>query len=136
MVMKPEPSNLVEEILIKRIELKNGQILELYDASRKVAGDRWLVSLIARISIPTDSSLLNNVDLQVGDMEEIRNALGEKIVYEKKRARNFIDEGEKNEILEELMHSFINTSIAYLSNKKFPRNFILKMYQQKTHNFQ
>ena len=86
----PESNISAQEILIKTIELKNVQTLELYDASRRVANDRWLVSLVARIAIPTDSSLFDESDSSVNNMEEIRNAIGEKIVFERRRERNFI----------------------------------------------
>jgi hypothetical protein len=130
LVTEPEPSIWVEEKLIQTIELKNGQTLELYDASRKVAGDRWRVSLIARILISTDSSVLQKTGLSANEVEEIRNAFGEKVVFEKKRERNFIDQKKKGEVFEDLMHTFINTSVAYLSNEKFPQNFVIKVYKK------
>ena len=129
-VMEPEQNMLIEEKLIKTIELKNSRTLELYDASRKVASDRWLVQLIARIKISIDASLFDKADLSIIDMEDVRNALGAEITFEKKRERNFIDQKKKREVLEDLMNSFINTSIAYLSNNKFPGNFILNEYKK------
>ena len=125
---------MMEEELIKRIELTNGQTLKLYDASRKIAGDRWQILLIARIEIPVESSLFDKVDLAVIDMEEVRNAFGEKIVFEKRRERNFIDQKKKDEVLEDLMNSFLSITTSYLSNKKFPRNFILNEYKKYKEN--
>jgi hypothetical protein len=46
--------NPVSENLIKTIVLGNGLILEIYDHSRKVAGDRWLVKMVAKVDIPLD----------------------------------------------------------------------------------
>ena len=43
------------EKLIETIALKNGLALEIYDQSRKIAGDRWLVKIAAKIDIPIDS---------------------------------------------------------------------------------
>lgn len=120
----------MEEELIKRIELTNGQTLKLYDASRKIAGDRWQILLIARIEIPVESSLFDKADLSVIDMEEVKNAFGEKIVFEKRRERNFIDQKKKDEVLEDLMNSFLSASLSYLSNCKFPGNFILNEYKK------
>ena len=36
---------------VKSMELSNGLKLDFYDISRKLAGDRWYVGLIARIDI-------------------------------------------------------------------------------------
>jgi hypothetical protein len=40
--------------LIKTIVLGNGLILEIYDHSRKIAGDRWLVKMVSKVDIPID----------------------------------------------------------------------------------
>lgn len=53
----------MEQTLIKTIELSNGLKLNFYDISRKLAGDRWYVGLIARIDIPLIDSLLTNQHL-------------------------------------------------------------------------
>jgi hypothetical protein len=44
----------VKEKLINTIRLDNGLELKLYDSSRKVAGDRWRVGIVARIDISLD----------------------------------------------------------------------------------
>lgn len=129
-VMEPEQDILIEEKLIKTIELKNGRTLELYDASRKVADDRWLVQLIARIKISIDASLFDKADLSIIDMEDVRHAFGGEITFEKKRKRNFIDQKKKGRVLEDLMNSFVSASIDYLSNNKFPGSFILSEYKK------
>ena len=40
--------------LIKTIVLGNGLILEIYDHSRKIAGDRWLVKMVFKVDITID----------------------------------------------------------------------------------
>ena len=67
----------MEQTLIKTMELSNGLKLDFYDISRKLAGDRWYVGMIARIDIPLTNSLLTNQQLSNYSVEEIRNALGE-----------------------------------------------------------
>jgi hypothetical protein len=102
----------------------------LYDASRKVTGDRWLVQLITRIKVPIDASLFDKADLSIIDMEDIRHAFGAEIIFETKRGRNFIDQRKKGEVLEDMMNSFIIASSTYLSHNKFPQNFILNEYKK------
>ena len=41
----------MNEKLIRTIVLGNGLILEIYDYSRKLAGDRWLVKIVSKIDI-------------------------------------------------------------------------------------
>jgi hypothetical protein len=89
----------VEQTLIKTIELNNGLKLHFYDISRKLAGDRWYVGVIARIEIPLIDSVLTNQHLSQYSVEEIRNALGESVCFQQKRERHYIDERKKDDLL-------------------------------------
>ncbi len=119
----------MEQTLIKSIELSNGLKLDFYDISRKLAGDRWYVGLIVRIDISLIDSLLTNQHLSHYSVEEIRNTLGESIRFQQKRERHYIDEREKDDLLNDLMDSFIKRTLSYLSLPDFPGKYILKEFQ-------
>ncbi|MBW2449242.1 MAG: hypothetical protein PVH67_13645 [Desulfobacterales bacterium] len=119
----------MEQTLIKTIELSNGLKLHFYDISRKLAGDRWYVGVIARIDIPLIDSVLTNQHLSQYNVEEIRNALGESVRFQQKRERHYIDEREKDDLLNDLMDSFIKRTLNYLSLHDFPGKYILKEFQ-------
>ena len=121
----------MEEKLIKNIDLENGLELKLYDASRKLAGDRWLVSLIARMEIPiSDSSLKEDVSPLL-NVDEVRKVLGEKLLFEQKREKIFIDERKKDEVLKEIQDFFLSCSLSYFSHSDFPKKYILKEFNEK-----
>jgi len=111
------------------MELSNGLKLDFYDISRKLAGDRWYVGMIAQIDIPLTDSLLTNKQLSNYSVEEIRNALGETVRFQQKRERHYIDEREKDDLLNGLMDSFIKRTLKYLSLPNFPGKYILKEFQ-------
>jgi hypothetical protein len=119
----------MEQKLIKTIELRNGLKLDFYDISRKLAGDRWYVGVIARIDIPLIDSLLTNQHLSHFSIEEIRTALGESVCFQQKRERHYIDEREKDDLLKGLMDSFIKRTLNYLSLPDFPGKYVLKEFQ-------
>ena len=119
----------MEQKLIKTIELRNGLKLDFYDISRKLAGDRWYVGLIAQIDIPLIDSLLTNQHLSHFSIEEIRTALGESVCFQQKRERHYIDEREKDELVNSLMDSFIKRTLNYLSLPDFPGKYVLKEFQ-------
>ena len=121
----------MEEVLIKTIDLENGLELKLFDSSRKLAGDRWLVSLISRIEIPTVDLLLKKDRYQSLNVDEIRKVLGEKLIFEQKREKIFIDVREKDEVMKELQDSFLSSSLSYLSHSDFPHKYILKKFNEK-----
>ena len=121
----------MEEKLIKTIDLENGLELKLFDASRKLAGDRWLVSLIARIEIPTNDLLLKKDGSPLLDVDEVRKALGEKLLFEQKRDKIFIAEKEKDNVMKEIQNSFLSSSLSYLSYSDFPKKYVLKKFNEK-----
>ena len=121
----------MEELLINTIDLENGLKLKLFDRSRKLAGDRWLVSFIARIEIPIKDSLLKGDGSSLLNFDEAVKALGEKLLFEQKRERVYIDEKEKDEVMKKIQDSFLSTSISYLSRSDFPEKYILKKFNDK-----
>jgi hypothetical protein len=74
----------MEQTLIKTMELSNGLKLDFYDISRKLAGDRWYVGMIARIDIPLTNSLLTNQQLSNYSVEEIETHWGKPFVSNRK----------------------------------------------------
>ena len=121
----------MEEKLIKNIDLENGLELKLYDASRKLAGDRWLVSLIARMEIPISDSLLKEDVSPLLNVDEVRKVLGEKLLFEQKREKIFIDERKKDEVLKEIQDFFLSCSLSYFSHSDFPKKYVLKEFNEK-----
>ena len=123
----------MNEKLIKTIVLGNGLILEIYDHSQKVAGDRWLVKMVAKVDISIDyltsitrgSSKLN---LQVDELKKFFDAC---IRYENKRERNFISEKEKDDVFDDLLTSYLKSSQAYLSHPDFPIRYAAREYLKK-----
>jgi hypothetical protein len=118
----------MKEKLIQTITLENSLILKIFDGSKKLAGDRWLVVLISRIEIPVHRSLLS-LDARA-NRDEIKNALGEKVVFEQKRVRNFVQAKEKDEIFKSLCDFFLANLLPYLSHSTFPEKYVLKKYQE------
>ncbi|MBN1932807.1 MAG: hypothetical protein JW786_14475 [Desulfobacterales bacterium] len=120
----------MEKKLIKTINLKNNLILKAYDASKKIAADRWQITLLINIEIPIRETLAGRIDDAVGSIDEIIQALGANLIFEQKRTRNFIDAQEKEESLNTLYDSFLENSLAYLSHANFPKKFVLKKYKE------
>ncbi len=119
----------MQEQLIKSIPLDNGQVLNIYDASKKIAGDRWQVNLVARMVISVNEILLEN-NATNPPITEIKQALGDTVEYENKKQRNFIDEKEKPTVFTDLLDTFIKYSVPYLSHPDFPKRFIIKKYHE------
>jgi len=121
---------VVTEKLIKAIMLDNGLELKLYDASRKVAGDRWRVGVVARIDIPVGDAQFSANDKSLVDLKSFKESFGEKARFEQKRERNFIDAKHKDDVLQSLIDSFLRSALVYLSHPDFPKKYVHRQYKE------
>jgi hypothetical protein len=126
-------TNPVNDKLIKTIVLGNGLILEIYDQSRQVAGDRWLFRMVAKVDISIDYLTSNacggsKLNLQIDELKKFFDAC---VRYEQKRERNFISEKEKDNVFNEVLTSFLKSSQAYLSHPEFPIRYAAREYFKK-----
>jgi predicted chitinase len=121
----------MKEKLIKTLDLENGLQLNVYDASRKLVGDRWLVSMIVRMDVPVTEALKKNSSESTENIDEIKDMLGDSVMFEKKREKIFIDKAKKETAFKELCDMFLNSSLKYLSKEIFPKQYILKTYKKE-----
>ncbi len=119
------------ETLIKKIELKNGLTLEFINISRKVAGDRYLVALQTRLEVPVEESWFSENNPPLPGIADIRKMVGKKVVFEQKKERHFIDEKEREAVLNNICEVAEDFGIRYLGHPDFPRKLILKKYNEK-----
>lgn len=120
----------MQEKLIEKIKLENGLVLELYDRSRRVAGDRWLVSFEARIDVAVTPEYFKDPGSEDPSFDAIRKAVGEKVTYCYEKSRKFIEETEKDKVFKGLKERFVETTLTYFSSANFPPNIILSRYQE------
>jgi len=120
----------MEETHIREIPLENNLRVHLYDGSRRLAGDRWLVRLIARIHMPIEAIWTPQPNDAVSKTA-LKEALGETPVFETAKTRHFIDEREKEEIFQSMQEQLLRHSLPYLGHPDFARRFLLKQYAEK-----
>ena len=120
----------MEATLIQNKSLKNGLTVQLLDASRPIAGDRWFVSVIARMEIPVTLETLGNTRNQDLDLNEVLDLLGGTVLFEQKQERNFIGITEKEGVMEKMMSSFSALAESYFSHPEFAGNYILKQFME------
>ena len=121
----------MNSLLIKSIDLKNKLTLHLYDESIKMIGDRWLVTLVARIKIAVDNVCHQQDRSSLPPEGEIKKIIGKEIVFEQKRNRIFVDKNDKKAVLQELCDTFIENTLPYLSHADFPKRFLAKKFKEE-----
>jgi len=115
--------------LLRKIDLACGLKLEIYNVSRKLAGDRWYVGFIARVEIPI-TFLADYADSHAVDIEKMKDVLGETVRFEQKRDRHYIDEKEKDALLNGLIDDFLASTLPYFSEKDFAEKYAFKAYKK------
>jgi len=118
----------MENRLIGKMPLENGLTLELYDRSRIVAGDRWLVSFAVRLEVPVVPEYFIGDDSTDVSLEAVMKAVGDKAVYQFEKERNFISEDKKQDVFDGLKQLFLDANLGYLSSRNFPSRLILRQY--------
>ena len=120
----------MDQQLIKTIELENRLTLNLYDESVKMIGDRWIVTLAARIKIAVDKAWTPENRFSLPSKDEIKKMLGKAVVFEQKSNRIFVDKEAKAAVLQELADTFIENTLPYLSHADFPQRLLAKKIKE------
>ncbi len=115
--------------LISRHALNNGLTLEFWDYSRPIAGDRWFVLLEVRIAIPIRLGTLPP-ELR-GQIDQVKETLGDEIIFSQKNERNFIAATEAPKILKDMHASFLDMAPGYFGHPDFAARFIRGKFAEK-----
>jgi hypothetical protein len=118
----------MSERLIEKIRLPNGLILELWDQSRPMAGDRWLVSLLAKMEVPIFRRYFSTLDHGEQAYHDMITAYGDRLVFTQEKLRHFVDEKQTRDVLAELCQRLKNTLVLYLGSPKFASFYVLKKF--------
>jgi hypothetical protein len=114
--------------MVESKKLENGLMLELYDCSRNVTSDRWLVSFKARIDVRVLAEYFAGEEDPETLLSHIKATVGENVTYRYEKQRNFIAGQEKEAVFDGLKTRFLSTSLRYLSSPEFPRKLILSKH--------
>lgn len=117
--------------VIRKIPLENGQTLVISDLSRKISADAYVVIIRAAMEIKVEPALFEESLLSGLTIEDIRDTLGEKVVYEYRLERNFILAHEKDGVLESLVDTFMKNMGPYISHPRFAPKLVLKQYRDR-----
>ena len=118
----------MEEILVHTMELKNGLKLEIFDASRKIAGDRYQIVMSARIEIDVAEAMASPACAEL-DHKAVAGALGPRVVFEQKGERNFVDEKEKEAVFKSLCDACLENAGKYFAHDDFAAKYVLRAYR-------
>jgi hypothetical protein len=117
------PKNLIETI-----KLPNGLLLELWNQSRPMAGDRWLISLLAKVEVPVLPEHFSTLDNGEQACRDLLAAYGNPLVFTQEKNRHFVDEKDSKDVLAGLCQRFKDNLLSYLGNPRFASLYVMKKY--------
>lgn len=109
--------------LIETINLQNGLTLIIYDLTRRIAADTVKVELSFQVKIDVLESFFDSP----ADYLQLKNIFGEKLTYDHKLERSFVSDAEEAVVRSELLETFKNNSLHYLSSPNFSRKMALSI---------
>ncbi len=107
--------------LIETINLPNGLTLTVTDSSRRIAADTIKVELTFQTKIEVLETYFASTD----DYLKVKNAMGNELTYEHKMERSFVNDKDEESVRAELLDTFKNNSLAYLSSLNFAKKMAL-----------
>jgi hypothetical protein len=107
--------------LIEEIKLNNGLKLRIYDLSRSIAADTVKVEISFRTNVSLKESFFSNTE----DYVLVKNIKGDELAYEHTLERTFVSKNNEDSTREELIGTFKNNSLNYLSSVNFPKKMAL-----------
>jgi hypothetical protein len=119
----------VKKLASQRLE--NGLRLETSDESRQIAADRWCVKIRFSMTVPVADYYDRLPPEALPSLSEMTALIGEAVTYESVKERNFVSIDEKDQVIENLVATFISEAAPYLGRPSFPVKFILKTYRDR-----
>jgi hypothetical protein len=115
---------------LKDEQLANGIVVRFYDESRRVAGDRWQVTVRYDAVVPVSETFWSLVSEKPELIAEIRATLGAEIVLTHVNERNFISVEEKEVLVAEIVSQARKNIFGYLADPGFPERFFKRRFKE------
>jgi len=129
----------MSEKLFETITLDNNLDLEIWDLSRVIAGDSWLVSMEARLNVPIEIEHLETLPDKEKVLAILKETFGAKISYRYNQEKFFVDKNKKRHVFKENLERLKESVLQYLSRPDFARKLVLskcrELNAQKPHLF-
>jgi hypothetical protein len=109
--------------LLEEIQLSNGLTLKIFDLSRAIATNTVKVELSMQIKINLETSFFADTS----DYDQVKNIFGEELTYRHKAERIIVPKENEDAVRKELLNTFKNNLLGYLSAANFSQKLALSM---------
>ena len=123
---------MIEECVecVETVALANGLELGIYDKSRAVAGDTWLVAVLFRVEIGVDERLFEGLE-GAPEVSDVISAIGKSVIFEVRQERNFINVAQREFMFKNLKETYLKNTLSYFSHPMFGAKYVIKKYYER-----
>jgi len=117
--------------IIEQRSLENNMTLTVYNQSKKMAGDRWLIKIICEAELPVGEeffSRLSETDLAL--QAEVREAMAGSVKFSATKERTFIAETERASLVELMVADILTNMVTYMNRPEFPEKLFARKYEE------
>ncbi|MFC1884447.1 hypothetical protein ACFL2O_06740 [Thermodesulfobacteriota bacterium] len=118
------------EQLIEIVKIENGLELEIWDLSRMIAGDRWLVCVEIRIDVPILPEHLELLKKSDNACSILKNEYGTKVPYRYNQVKHFVAENEKEDVFRKFVETVKGDLYNYISHPDFAKKYLALTYKR------
>jgi hypothetical protein len=114
---------------IERKKLANGCRLTVWDLSRNIVPGRWQVKIRCETEVPVREEFFRGIEEDDPELlRTVHDWMGRAIIFSTEKERNFIDEAEKDRILNEMVNQACDAMLVYLGSPEFPAKMFKKRF--------
>jgi len=117
--------------ILEQRTLENNMVLTVYDRSKIMAGDRWLIKVICEAEIPVGEEFFACLPEDDDDMQaEVREAMAGSVKFSVTKEKIFVAETERAALLELMVTEIMTNMAGYLSRPEFPEKLFARRYDE------
>ncbi len=112
--------------LVKKIDLPNNLVLQVWDKSRAIASDMTKVELRVVIDIAIKEEYFSDPE----HFRKVVTVFGPETPYEYIKEKTFTDTTDRDAVFSALLEDFKRDSVPYLSRIDFPERFAMSKLRE------
>jgi len=116
--------------IISQHRLANDMLLTVYNQSKKMAGDRWLLRVVCEAEYPVaDEFFADFPDDAPGLKGEIYDRMAGVLKFSVVKEKTFVDHAESDVVLAGMVAEISGNMAGYIGNPAFPERLFSRSYE-------
>lgn len=117
--------------VIEQRRLENQMTLTVYDQSKKMDGDRWLIKIVCEAEIPVEDGFFSRLpEADSALRAEVREAMAGSLRFSVTKERTFVAETERSALVERMVAEIMTNMAGYLNRPDFPEKLFARRYAE------